>query len=212
MPQGRLAELEASIIGVGAIGRQVALQLASFGVPKLRLVDFAKVEPIHVTSQGYFHDDIGRDKVDATASAIWQIDPMVHVETTADRYHPRLEVGDVVFCCVDSLETRAAVWRTAGYRASFWCDGRMQGETIRILTACEPLGREYYPTTLLAPPEAPAGSHNSTGNIFTAGIAAGLMAHQFTHWLRGLAIDFDLSLDVLASELHVARANPPADR
>ncbi len=212
VPQGRLAGLEASIIGVGAIGRQVALQLAAWGVPKLRLVDVANVEPIHIQAQGYFHDDIGRDKVDATASAIWQIDPMVDVETTADRYHPRLEVGDVVFCCIDSLETRAAIWRAPGNCVSFWCDGRMQGETIRILTACEPQGREHYSTTLLAPPEAPVGSRNSPGNIFTAGIAAGLMAHQFTRWLRGLAIDFDLSLDVLVSELHVARANPPADR
>ena len=34
VPQDRLAELNATVIGVGAIGRQVALQLAAIGVPR----------------------------------------------------------------------------------------------------------------------------------------------------------------------------------
>ena len=30
-------------------------------------------------------------------------------------------------------------------------------------------------------------------------VAAGLMLHQFTRWLRGLPTDFDLSLNLLAT-------------
>jgi sulfur carrier protein ThiS adenylyltransferase len=37
--------------------------------------------------------------------------------------------------------------------------------------------------------------------IYTAAIAAGLMLHQFTRWLRELPIDPDVSLNLLASEL-----------
>ncbi len=40
VPRDRLMALAVSIIGVGAIGRQVALQLAALGIPKLQLVDF----------------------------------------------------------------------------------------------------------------------------------------------------------------------------
>ena len=40
VPQDPLNTLTATVIGVGAIGRQVALQLASLGVPNLRLLDF----------------------------------------------------------------------------------------------------------------------------------------------------------------------------
>jgi sulfur carrier protein ThiS adenylyltransferase len=44
VPQDKLALLDVTVVGVGAIGRQVALQLASLGVPRLRLVDFDTVE------------------------------------------------------------------------------------------------------------------------------------------------------------------------
>ncbi len=128
VPRERLTGLQASIIGVGAIGRQAALQLAALGVPKLQLVDFDKVEPTNVTTQGYLNEDIGRAKVDATASAVWQIDPLIEVDAVEDRFRPQLAIGDAVFCCVDSIEARAAIWRATSRRARFWCDGRMLGE------------------------------------------------------------------------------------
>jgi sulfur carrier protein ThiS adenylyltransferase len=211
VPRERLAALLVSVIGVGAIGRQVALQLASLGVRRLQLVDYDKVEPTNVTTQGYLPEDIGRAKVDATASAVWQIDPQVEVETIEDRYRPQQETGDAVLCCVDSIEARAAIWRAASRRTSFWCDGRMLGEVMRILTVSDQHGREHYPTTLFAPSEVQAGSCTSRGIIYTACIAAGLMTHQFTRWLRGLPVDPDLSLNLLASELSVADSNPPSN-
>ena len=128
VPRERLVGLNVSIIGVGAIGRQVALQLAALGVTKLQLVDFDKVEPSNVTTQGYLHEDIGRAKVDATAGAVWQIDPQIDVHAVEDRFRPQLEVGDAAFCCVDSIEARAAIWRAVARRVQFWCDGRMLGE------------------------------------------------------------------------------------
>ena len=44
VPPDRLAECKATVVGVGAIGRQVALQLAAMGVPWLKLVDFDIVD------------------------------------------------------------------------------------------------------------------------------------------------------------------------
>jgi sulfur carrier protein ThiS adenylyltransferase len=39
VPAERLRDLRVSVIGVGAIGRQVALQLAAMGVSKVKLTD-----------------------------------------------------------------------------------------------------------------------------------------------------------------------------
>jgi sulfur carrier protein ThiS adenylyltransferase len=64
-PADRLAEVTATVIGVGAIGRQVALQLASIGVPRLQLIDFDTVDMTNITTQGYRRQDVGTPKVDA---------------------------------------------------------------------------------------------------------------------------------------------------
>lgn len=40
IPSERLSQLTATVIGVGAISRQVALQLAAIGTPQIQLIDF----------------------------------------------------------------------------------------------------------------------------------------------------------------------------
>jgi sulfur carrier protein ThiS adenylyltransferase len=200
VPQNRLAEVKTTVIGVGAIGRQTALQLAAIGVPRLQLVDFDRVDLTNVTTQGYSAADVGMTKVLATLTAIHQLDPAIQVEVIEDRYRPRIEIGQAVFCCVDSIDARSAIWRSAGSRCRFWADGRMLGEVLRVLAATETVGREHYPTTLFSQAEAQPGRCTARSTIYAASIAAGLMVHQFTRWLRGLPVDRDTSLNLLAGE------------
>ena len=72
---------------------------------------------------------------------------------------------------------------------------------LQAAPACDEPGRQHYPTTLFEQAEAQAGACTARGVIYTAAIAAGLMTHQFTRWLRKLPLDADLSLNLLASEL-----------
>lgn len=201
VPREQLNDLTLTVIGVGAIGRQVAIQLTAIGAGRLQLIDFDTVEPSNVTTQGYLAADVGSFKADATASAIWQIDPLVDVTCIVDRYRPTIQVGEAVFCCVDSIAARAAIWKSAGILSQFWCDGRMLGEVMRIVTAAGQTGRDHYPTTLFSTSESQAGGCTTRSTIYTASIAAGLMVHQFTRWLRGLENDSDLSFNLLASEI-----------
>lgn len=85
----RLVDLTATVIGVGAIGRQVALQLAGIGVPSLQLIDPDAVDETNITTQGYAARDIGRLKVDAAKDAIGVVDPSIRVAVTNDRFRPR---------------------------------------------------------------------------------------------------------------------------
>jgi sulfur carrier protein ThiS adenylyltransferase len=39
VPPERIADCKATVIGVGAIGRQVVLQLSAMGIPWLQLID-----------------------------------------------------------------------------------------------------------------------------------------------------------------------------
>ena len=204
VPHNRLQTVGVSVLGVGAIGRQVALQAAALGVRRLQIVDFDLVEWTNVTTQGYRHADIGLTKVDATRQAILEIDPTIEVEMIVDRFRPRLQVGEAVFACVDSIGAREAIWRAVGGVCHFWCDGRMLAETLRILSAADATSRAHYATTLFPQAEAQAGRCTAHGTIYASAVAAGLMLHQFCRWLRGQAIDADLALSLTASELTVA--------
>ncbi|MCA9268195.1 MAG: ThiF family adenylyltransferase [Planctomycetales bacterium] len=206
LPMEKLRDTPATVIGVGAIGRQVALQLAMLGVPRLQLVDFDLVEFSNVTTQGYLWQDaqLQRSKVEATRQMIGRIDPHVETETIEDRYRPKLDVHPVVFCCVDSISSRGAIWRGVRDRVAFWADGRMLGETIRVLAAVNDAGRAAYDASLFPQAEAQQGSCTSRSTVYAAAIAAALMVHQLTRWLRRISVDNDLSLNLLASEMSPA--------
>jgi len=203
VPRERLTDLTATVIGVGAIGRQVALQLAAIGVRQIQLVDFDTVEATNVTTQGYFADDVGLSKVEATKISAECLDRTIAVEPIVDRFRSKQRVGQAVFCCVDSISARSAIWRSVAGRCQFWGDGRMLGEVIRVLVVGNEVGREHYPTTLFEQAEAQTGRCTSRSTIYAASIAAGLMVHQFTRWLRGVPVEPDMSLNLLAGELAI---------
>ena len=204
VPPERLATCQATVIGVGAIGRQVALQLAAMGISWLQLMDFDAVEESNLASQGYLEDDLGRAKVDATANQCQQINSGLEVHAVPDRFRRSREIGNAVFCCVDQIEVRGLIWDAVRGRASFFADGRMSAEVIRVLVAADMASQEHYPSTLFAAEEAHTGTCTAKSTIFTANIAAGLMIEQFTRWLRGLPVDADIQLNLLSSELTVS--------
>jgi sulfur carrier protein ThiS adenylyltransferase len=228
LPPDRLAACRCTVIGVGAIGRQVALQLAAIGVPWLQLIDFDTVEPVNLAPQGFLESDLGRPKVQATANLCRQINPSLETVEINDRFRrtpapgsnpgsnpgsasgsSSKRLGNVVFACVDRIETRRVIFETArDHGVTFFCDGRMSAEVVRILT-CSPdprIGWDHYPGTLFTEAQAfrGRGACTAKSTIFTANIAAGLMLEQFSRHLRRLPIDPDLMLNLLASELTVA--------
>jgi sulfur carrier protein ThiS adenylyltransferase len=212
VPREMLQDKVVTVIGVGAIGRSVALQLAALGAPQLQLIDPDTVELHNVTTQGYAHTDIGERKVEALARAIAALDPNIQVTTVPDVFRSKYTTGEIIFCCVDSIATRGAIWRSVATRIHFWVDGRMLGETLRILAAADERSRRYYPSTLFAASEAQAGRCTARSTLYAACIVAGLMVHQFTRWLRGVILDADVTLNLLANELSVSNSisNPIA--
>jgi len=193
----------ATIIGVGAIGRQVALQLTAIGVPHLQLIDFDHVETSNLATQGFMQKDLKRPKVDVTAGFVREMNHDLNVEVILERFKRSTPVGNCVFACVDSIEIRKLIWDAVKDKVSFYCDGRMSAEVLRIITACDEKGREYYPQTLFTAEQAHAGPCTAKTTIYCANIAAGFMLAQFTKYLRLLPVDSDIQVNLLASEINV---------
>jgi len=203
VPAKRLAECNITIIGVGALGRQVALQLAAVGAPRMTLIDFDVVEESNLASQGYLEADLGRPKVQATAEQCRRINSRVEIIETNDRFRRSMSIGNVAFTCVDTIDARKLIWDSAKDSVAFFGDGRMTAEVIRVLTAHDADSRQHYTTTLFPQAEAYAGACTARMTVFAANVAAGMLISQFSRWLRGLPTSRDLTLNLLADELNI---------
>ena len=201
VPTERMANLTVTVVGVGAIGRQVALQLAAMGISKLQLIDFDRVEIENLCCQGYLEHDLEMLKVDATARMCRLINSHVTVEQVGERFQRSAAIGDVLFCCVDSIDTRKFIWQAVKDRVSVFVDTRMSASVARVIAVVDSAGREHYPTTLFGAGEAYQGACTAKSTIYTANICAGLAIAQFTKWLCGLMVDPDICLNILASEM-----------
>jgi hypothetical protein len=204
VPAERIADCKATVIGVGAVGRQVALQLAAMGIPWLQLIDFDRVEWSNLASQGYLEGDMGKLKVNATLDLCWRINASSQIYAVPERFRRSLAIGNVVFCGVDKIDVRRLIWETVKDKVAFFVDGRMSAEVLRVLTVCDGKSKEHYPTTLFNSDEAFVGPCTAKTTIYCANVAAGLMLAQFTKYLRQLPIDPDIQFNLLASEISVS--------
>jgi len=204
VPPEKLEACKATVVGVGAIGRQVALQLAAMGIYWLQLIDHDRVEPSNLASQGYLEDDLGKAKVQATGDMCHKIKYGLEVHEVNERFRRSMEIGNMLFCCVDAIEGRRLIWQAVKDKINLFVDGRMSAEVLRVLTVCDVASYEHYPTTLFSAEEAHIGPCTAKTTIYCANIAAGLMIAQFTKHLRRLPVAPDISLNVLTDELLVA--------
>ena len=77
--------MKIGIAGAGGIGSNVAVNLVRSGMDNLKIVDFDRVEPSNLNRQFYFHDQIGRFKVEALAENLRRIRPELHLEALIQR-------------------------------------------------------------------------------------------------------------------------------
>lgn len=207
VPRQRILDCKATIIGVGAIGRHVAIQLTTIGVPHIQLIDFDTVEISNLATQGYMHKDLNRLKVDVTAEFCREINYDLQVEVVPDKFKRSMPIGSSVFCCVDSITARRHIWDAVKNKIDFFVDGRMSAEVMRVVTACDEQSCKYYSQTLFTSQQAHRGPCTAKTTIYCANIAAGFMLSQFTKYLRLLPVDPDIQVNLLASEMNVGDVN-----
>ncbi len=201
VPPDKLAKMPVTVVGVGAIGRQVALQLVAMGVSEIQLVDFDYVAVENLAPQGFFPKNIGRPKVEAVADICLDINPEINITTANQKFRSIQFTVGAFFCCVDKIATRRTIFNSVSKRADFFVDGRMSAEYLRVLTVHDKKSREYYPTTLFSESEAYRGPCTAKSTIYCANVAAGIMVSQFAQWLRGYPIDKDIDVNLLTNEI-----------
>ncbi len=120
------------IAGVGAIGGEVAKNLAMMGVGRLILADYDYVELSNLSRQLLFRDqDIGKGKASVAAERLREINPHVAVEAYGQDIRELgegvLGEADVIFSCLDNWASRRWLNSIAVSLDKPLVDGAMNG-------------------------------------------------------------------------------------
>lgn len=200
--QERISKTGCTIIGVGAIGRQSALQLSAIGVGNMTLIDFDTVDVENLAVQGFLETDLKAPKVEAVRNLCSKINSEINIKTVNDQFKASdFKSAAVVFCCVDSIETRKLIFDNVKDKCLLFIDGRMSAESFRIFTVFDERSKKWYPETIFPKSEAFVGSCTAKSTIYCSNICAGFMVGQFTKWLRGIPLDTEINGNILTNEM-----------
>ena len=108
------------VIGLGAIGSNVAEQLARLGCEKIHIYDFDTVSSHNIANQNFCHADINQPKVTAVANQIKAINPQADVTEHPEGWQGARLQGHI-FMCVDSMDVRRAI--VEGHRTMLYVKG-----------------------------------------------------------------------------------------
>lgn len=98
------------IIGCGSVGSAVAYLLARMGLTNFNLYDDDIVEPHNIGNQMFTQRDISKNKAQALAGILCDINPEIKGKAIVNaRRYAGEAISGYVFMCVDNIETRKMI-------------------------------------------------------------------------------------------------------
>ena len=179
---------QVGVIGAGATGSRVVVDLAKLGVKNIHVWDFDTVEAHNVPNQAYGIGDIGKLKVEALRNRV-KADTGTEISIHNEKVDGSTSgLGDVVFLLVDKMDVRREIW-----------DGALKFQpyvSLVIETRMNPFDGRIYainPNKLedielwegncYADSEAPRSACGATSTLGpVAGLIAELALLQFVRW------------------------------
>ena len=132
MPSGYLSDIKFHVVGCGAIGSSVAMQLARLGADKFHLYDFDKVGIENVGVSQYVDADINKEKVTALRDHLWKIDSTIKSNVTRGKFEfYNGTKDDILILGLDSMSARMEIVKILAecpHKPAFVIDGRMGAE------------------------------------------------------------------------------------
>lgn len=190
------------LIGCGAIGSRLAIELVKMGVQRFCLMDHDIIEPANIGVQAFTFAGIGYSKVEALQTLMNQHAAIGHpltISANASAFNRLNCVPDaytVIIPALDNLETRRLVWRKwesaqLHHQEMLYVDPRMGFEEFEIYTAVNSRdGRHVrsadinYEKVLYAKGEAPPerGNCGRDASPYTASTCAAMVARTVKAW------------------------------
>lgn len=181
-----------TVMGLGAVGRQVAVQIASLSPRRLLLVDPAVVSRRTHAAEGYPHEDADMPKVHAAAHLCHQIDPQLDIQAVRRRSVRGLDLGHVCFCCPGAESLVESLRHAIADQIVFAASCHVAGSRIHLDFG---LGVAALFGSRGSRRSDHSGPQPTALDIPTATVAAGLLVAEFLRFAEGHPVRRAICLD-----------------
>lgn len=189
-----------TVIGAGATGSWLVLQLAKLGIQNITVYDFDIVEAHNIPNQLYGALDVGKPKVTALKEFI-----LHQTGTTINAINERYEskrLSGYVFCMVDTMSGRDKIWKqNIKFKSAvtLYVEPRMGLDTARIYNV-EPMNTDHhkrYEECFYGDDEAEVSSCGTSMTVITTALSTSAwVARQLINHHAGEELSNEILLDV----------------
>lgn len=203
---------QVTIIGCGAIGSFLGLQLAKMGLTQVRLYDHDVVSIENMSNQFYRFDDIGTNKAEALQKLIYDFTGVTTVVNPC-KFEPWMALSNkgILVLAVDSMAARKEIYEgiiARGFAVKYIIDPRMSAEfyTQYTINPFDEKDQATYAKVLQPDSESVAERCTAKSTVYTASLAAGMVTKTIKNIMLKQAyprvINWDISKSSNAMDMH----------
>ena len=161
-----ISEQTIHIIGLGALGSNLAHLLVRLGFEDFVLYDFDDIADKNLTNQFYFNEQIGDLKATSLRNNLLKINPNLNISTEGKYTNQNLY--GFVFLCLDSIEERKRIVETNqfNYNITLLTDIRLGLEEGQAFIS-EPKGFKRLISTMQFKGTETTSPRNACGGVLT---------------------------------------------
>jgi len=213
-PVDNIKSVKALVVGCGAIGRNVASNIARLGVGDITLVDDDHIEAHNIVPQNWRLSQCGKPKVEILADEILdQMSDGVKLTVIPAKWTPRA-VGptteyDAVWTTVDNITVRKMLYQYYSDKCKMFFDVRI-GRTIAQIFTIEDMktSEDWYSKTFFDESERSDFGCVQPMSNYLANIAAGISVAQFVNIMGGKKWPVHRMLQYCAISTSLSKVNP----
>lgn len=177
-------EMPINIVGAGAIGSFLSLQLAKMGFINQTIWDFDYVSVENMSCQFYRLEDIGHKKIFGLGNILGSFigyNSINKMTLIPEKFSPNKNLSGILVSAVDSMDVRREIYeqiKRECFQIKYIIDPRMGAEDalLYVINPFDPKDQSSYEKTLYSDQDAVQERCTAKSTIYTANLLSGLVA------------------------------------
>lgn len=205
----QFGETPVTVIGAGATGSWLVLQLAKLGISNITVYDFDVVEEHNIPNQLFGLQDVGKPKVEALAEYITH-QTGLEINAINERFESQYLEG-YVFVMVDNMATRDKIWkRSVKFKSAvkLMVEPRMGLNEARVYNVL-PMNLEHhkrYEACWYPDDEAEVSACGTSMSVITTALlTASFCARQLINHFNDAGLDNEILIDPMYNNIYPTR-------